>query len=426
MKIFLLLPILLSLLNPTSSFARSTISPDYADTNYPEDINNLKNHVVPQDSFNSHTQTIDITNSFDPNSASPSATPVPYNVNEIKKESSPKARTLLKSFDEYTANNFLNPLASIENIVKAFRSLNLNSSTGASNLGQRVLSYKDQRCLASQRLIQAVNTLDPEFKGDILLDSLVEFPDRPPLRLSQLAYLLKDQAIFYDPRLPCNNDSLPTTLLSNPALTSTAKSLFSSKAQNSLLTLDQALTVFSRLPVTSDSDSALQEMDLYEKQNGQMVLTQTFQINQPGAGVFSTVNDKLYQGIRPYNADADEYNYSDSSKKLSANISDSTNNISFIARVVQFFGTVFDKSETYSDSTQITVRNPVQVEEGANNSATSIRHLLPYKTSKSLEDTPGSYKTEGSELPNPGQPAINSLDQLVRNLQPASWQPSFN
>jgi len=419
--ILLALFISLNLLNPNPLFARGIINPDRADTSYPENVDDINNHVVPQESFNSHTQTIDITNSFDPNTASPSASPVPYDVNQIMKEQDPKAHTLLKSFNEYTSNSFLNPLVAVDKIKKVFFSLNLNNSTGASNMAQKALPYKSHQCLASHRLIQAVNTLDPEFRSDTTLDTKITLPDRK-IRLSQLAYILKDQPIFYDTRLPCNSKSAPTTLLTNPSLTDTAKANFASKASNSILSLDEAKKVFSLLAPTSDTDSAQQKVIVYVNKNGTMEKDAEFDVNQPGAGGLNKTSDGVYGVILPHNAKVIEHDYSKTSDKLSANQSDTTNEITFIARVIKFFGTIFDKSETYSGSTQIVVQNPSQVEKSSDTAATAIRHLLPAKESKKLDNTPGSYKTEGSDISSPGQPAINSLDALVRNLQPASWQ----
>lgn len=426
-KILIFCLIFLNLFFPSLALSRDFLNPDRADTSYPEDLNDIYNYVPPVDETTSHTQIIFVQNSFDPNQigvASPSGEPIfdPYDVTKLEKEQDPQARPLLKSFNEYTGNSFKNPLSSPDILKKAFSSLNLRNQTGASNLGQRFLSQKDHRCLASKRLIQAVNTLDPAFRSDTILDNKITIPDKT-LRLSQLAYLLKDQPIFYATNLPCNSQSTPTTLLNNPSLSSAAKSVFLSKSVNSILNPNEALRVFNSLPVTADSDAAPQYVDIYENHDGQMVYIKTVPINQVGlGGLASSTNQSVFTSILPQKASVTKYDYGQTSPKLAPNISDTTSPLNFIARILKFFGTIFDQGETYSDSTQIIVKNPAQAEKASDTTSTAIRHLLPAKSAKHLEDTPGSYTTEGSDLPNPGQPVINSLNDLAKHLQPAAWQ----
>ncbi len=311
----------------------------------------------------------------------------------------------LNYYNAHMAKRFTNPLADSATIQQEFLSYN------SSNLARRSLPAHLQKCLIGQRMVSAYRTLAGDFTGTTV-DSIIS--KSPKMRISQVAFYFRNQAIFYDPAKPC-----PATAQDGLPLSAFVPSLPLVSTPHSLSDYQKAYQ-FAIEPIDDNSlGMVVEQCDLTN--SGQAINCKKEIRSLPqGAGPASVGGQSTIKYLIPASAKIVDRNYDQTVSGTA--IPDRPNPISFFAQYFkQFFSGVLTESKTFKGPTQLTHQIDSRLEEGLRIDETASRYLLPASANEQIK--PASSTTNGSTL-DPGKANADLRLQLKKWLYPSSWQPN--
>ena len=303
-------------------------------------------------------------------------------------------------------------------INQSFLSLKSMNPYGASGITSRSTPYRVLQCQKSQRLIYAIESLNPD--SNLIYDnehigwncsgqiySVLEKKDGSgctPIRLADIAAALASDTIFYPITIDCNSPNLPnpTTLPAtipnpNPVSHEVAQKLF-----NTAVTPVASGSVASVVEIC-DKDASGNPVNCQDKKQsiplGAVTATNQATVNQ-------LVSDT--QTITNYNVCAT------SPRAYSA---DRPNPLSFLAKVVKFFGEVTDTAKTFTDSTSKTVKIDSRV--NIDQDQAFLNNLLPASEQSKHQTTDQSGSSTDGKVVQPGNPSARAV--FANELLPVNF-----
>jgi hypothetical protein len=303
-------------------------------------------------------------------------------------------------------------------LSQAFLSLSTTNPYGASGMADRSTPYRVLQCQKSQRLIYAVESLNPD--ANLVYDneqigwncsgqiySVLEKKGGAsctPIRLADIAAALASDAIFYDTSVNCSSPSLPDPVAlpvtiphPNPLSHDVAQKLFN-----------------TAVPVVADGSIASSVTVCDKDASGNPVNCQIKKQSIPRGAVLAT-NQKTVSQIIPSTQSVPSYNVCNTTSR--ANSADKPNPLSFFAKVVKLFGEVTDTAKTFTDSTTKTfnVDSRVNIDQDQ----AFLNNLLPASDQSKYQTTDQTGSSTDGKVIHPGNPVARSV--FANDLLPANF-----
>lgn len=293
-------------------------------------------------------------------------------------------------------------------IHQSFLSLNANSPQGASGITNRSTPYRVLQCQKAQRLIYAIESLDPTVNsvydnqhlgwncsGQIY--SLNEKKDGSgctPIRLADIAAALASDPIFYPTTVNCASPTLPAPITlpvtiphPNPLPHDIALKLF-----------DTAVPVVANNSIATSvevcgKDAANRPINCEQKKQsipvGAVMATNQATVSQLISSQQSVPSHNLCNTTsRPYSADK-------------------PNPLSFFARIIKFFGEVTDQVRTFTDTTTTTFHIDSRI--NIDRDQAFLNNLIPASDQSKYQTTDQTGSSTDTKVIHPGNPVARSV-----------------
>lgn len=396
-----------------------------AQSNGQKDVDYHPNEILKNSNVVKCPGSFSITNTFDPKEAGldSNSQPVfePYDVKEISGSLSFDRIYSNKSLQMaylHTANR-LNKLDDTS-VKQAYLSFDLNKPAGATNIANRSTPYRVLKCQKGRRLTKAVLSLvdgsnQTTCNEQVAWDcggSVYAFSEKKkdsggctPIRLADIAAALASDAIFYSAEANCYSDPAPKAITlsgsvpnPNPVSASVAKQLLNNGVE------------------VVDNCSLARRIETCDKDESGNAINCKNQEHQIPYGSVAATNADTVKMFNPQ--DQSITNYDLCAVTTRAYSADKANPLSFFAKVIRFFGTIVDKSETYSDSAfkNVYIDNRlsnIDYDQAFLNNLITHKDQVKYQT-----NNPIGSSTDGKTV-DPGTPVARAI--FARNLLPKNF-----
>lgn len=293
-------------------------------------------------------------------------------------------------------------------INQSFLSLNTNNPNGASGMTNRSTPYRVLRCQKAQRLIYAVESLNPSANliydnehigwncsGQIFsVKARTDGSGCTPIRLADIAAALASDPIFYPTSVDCASPSLPDPI----TLPVTIPHPHPLTHQVALKLFDTAVPVVASNSVATsvevcDKDAANNPIHCQQKKQSIPV------------GAVMATNQATVSQIISSNQSIPAHNLcSTTSRPFSA---DKPNPLSFFAQVIKFFGDVTDQVRTFTDTTTTTFHIDSRV--NIDHDQAFLNNLIPAADQNRYQTTDQTGSSTDSKVIHPGNPVARSV-----------------
>jgi hypothetical protein len=367
--------------------------------------------------------TITISQTFDPivSGTGPTPTYTPYDVNQISTTTDftdPWSNTDTDTANLHLSSYVKHPLDD-KSINQAYLSLDANDSDGNIGLANRSTSYAVSQCQKSQRLIYAVESLDPnsnltyhnEQLGWICSGTFYSLLEKSngsgctSIRLSDIAASINEN-VFYPTSVDCHSSPLP-----NP------RSLPVTVPHPHLISAGIAKKLFNNLSIP-DNGSLASLVEVCSVTDGVGTTTCKQSERQiPQGNLSATANNTEKQFISSSQS-VSNYDLCQTANRTDS--PDQTNPLTFLAFIKKLFGTVNDQSQTYSGDVVKNTYFDSRSQAGTNTDKTFLNNLIPKADQEKYDsnDLKGSStsKQSATDLGNPVARTVFGQELLPKNF----------
>lgn len=295
---------------------------------------------------------------------------------------------------------------------KTLRSFESSKDEGSSNMSRRSTTNRELRCLRGQRLIRAVESLDPSYNGITTNEQIAwncggktplfgsDGSGCTPIRLADIAHALASELIFYDPTLDCNTNPDPITLpLRVP--------------KPNPVSYDDALVLLETNVEAVDTGSMTRGIKMINKNTGEE--NEKFEHMVPRGQVFA--HNKTQLGKMSITQVAPPISLC--SVVTQGPGLDKPNPINVIVKIIQDFGEVVDKAKTFFAPVKVETLIPKEMETGITTDEAFLKDLITERdiNDKGLKNQPGS-SNQGKGY-DPGGTMTRSV--FTQNLLPMKF-----
>ncbi len=324
----------------------------------------------------------------------------------------------VKSAYNHFVGNPLKIYGDDQTLNQTFLSLKINNPYGSSGIANRSTPYRVLQCQKSQRLIYAIESLNPESNsvydnehigwncsGQIF--SVIEKKDGSgctPIRLADIAAALASDDIFYPTSIDCSSPDLPepstlpvTIPNPNPVSHDVAQKLF----------------VTAVTPVSGGSLAS--NVEVCDKDaSGNPINCQQKKQSIPLGSITATNQDTANQLISNSQTITNYDICQTANRSYSA---DRPNPLSFIAKVIKFFGEVTDTAKTFTDSTTKTIHIDSRV--NIDQDQAFLNNLIPASVQSQHQSSDQRGSSTDGKIIQPGNPVARSV--FADELLPANF-----
>ncbi len=291
-----------------------------------------------------------------------------------------------------------------------FLSFDSSKDQGASNMTRRSTPNKILKCRIGQRLVRAVESLQPGFNGITTNEQIAwncggrkalaetDGVGCTPIRLADVAHALASELVFYDPNINCYTYPDPITLpLTVP--------------DPNPLSFDDALSLL-KINVEPTNDGSLTRGIVFTSKNTGNV-TKKIEHQIP---LGQTLEEKE-EYVLPYTQIPD--NVPVCSVITQGPSIDQPNPVNVLIKIVQYFGKVTDKAKTFVAPVKVETLIPQEVQTGINYDEAFLKDLITERdiNAKGLKNQPGS-SNQGKGY-DPGGTMTRSV--FTQNLLPMNF-----
>ena len=387
----------------------STHAAPPANGNGGADVNYHPNEILKNQNVTKCPGNLSISNTFNPiqSGTGPDGSPKwnPFDVNQIIGGINFDDLYSNKGLDKaflHLANHPKTVYGDDTGVHQAFVSFDANQTNGSSNVSERSTPYKVLRCQKGQRLVKAVLSLPDNSNQTSCNEQIawncggkvVAFVAQKdgsgctPIRLADIANALSSQpSVFYSPDASCYSDPVPSSI-SLPASVPNPNPVSASVAQKLIDTAVEPIdncSIARRVEVC-DKDAAGNPINCQNKEH------------QIPLGAIEATNQNTVGMAIPSAQDVKHY---DLCNVADASFSpDKPNPLDFIAKVIKFFGTIVDKAQTFTDTTQknIYIDNRISIDKDQ----TFLNNLIPASDQKKYQTTDTKGSSTDSKDIDPG------------------------
>lgn len=300
----------------------------------------------------------------------------------------------------------------------SFLSLNTANPGGASGMANRSTPYRVLECQKAQRLIYAILSLNPA--ADLIYDNehlawncsnkvytVLEKKDGSgctPIRLADIAVALAKIPMFYHIDVNCNSSALPQPT-----------TLFVSIPHPNPVSATDALELFNQIVTPVAGGSVATNIKVCDKdKDGHPINCQEKQQSIPLGGVSAT-NQATVSQIIPSGQSVSSYPLCNTLSRVSS--ADKPNPLSFLAKVIKFFGNVTDTTQTWTDSTEKTIYIDSRV--NIDQDQAFLNNLIPAADQAKYQTTDRHGSSTDNKIIHPGNPVARSV--FANELLPANF-----
>lgn len=309
-----------------------------------------------------------------------------------------------------------------DTLNQSFLSLDTSNSYGTSGIADRSTTYQVLACQKAQRLIYAIESLDPEANlvynneqvgwncsGQIY--SVTEKKNGSgctPIRLSDIAMALASDDIFYATSVDCGSSTLPDPVTLSAIINT-------GSLHPNPLSHDVATTLFDTAISVVASGSVASNVHVCDKDaNNNPINCQDQQQSIPLGAVLATNQATVGQLV---SSDQTVTHYDVCQTSSQTTIADKPNSLSFFAKIIKFFGEVTDTTKTFADSTTKTFNIDSRV--NIDQDQAFLNSLIPSDDQVKYQTTDQSGSSTDGKAIHPGNSVARSV--FVNELLPADF-----
>lgn len=365
---------------------------------------------------------IGISQSFDPivSGTGPIPTYTPYDVNKIEGKIDMNDNWTNTDFKDSTLHliNLSRHPLSATSLGQSFLSLNSDSINGTAGMTTRSTPYQVQQCQKSQRLIYAIQSLNPAsnltyyneqigWQCPDLFYSLAEKSNGSgciSIRLADIAASIREP-VFYPTTVNCNSLPLPDPI----ALPVTIP-------HPHLIAPDIALKLFNSInPI--DTGSLATIVEVCDADGSGNPINCKKSERQIPRGNISATNGQVVSQIIPYQQPVSASDLCQTTSQSSSE--DRPNPLTFIGAIIKFFGTIVDSAKTYTGTVISNTYLDSRIQAPVDQDKAFLNNLIPAADQQKFQTKNQKGSSANNKTLDVGNPVPRSV--LGKELLPAGF-----